>query len=392
MGGKQQGETIKEQPAAKINPEYEALLPKLSAEEYEALKSSIKDEGLFVPITVNKEGIILDGHHRYKACMESGIDPEYEVKSFPDHDAEMAFVIQVNIARRQLSNEQKRELALVLRQNQWSQEEVASLLKVTQRTIGNWESIINNSKITNTCNPLDLRYSIPKEAKQKIYELHSQGKTQQAIADEYKIGQPRVSQIVRQIEARNRSPESLNVAPLPNKQYNCIVIDPPWPVKKIERENRPDQGSELDYRTMSLQEIANLPILNLTNPAGSHVYLWVTSKFLPVALQLFNKWGIKYQCVLAWVKNVGITPFSFMYNLEFVVFGRVGNLPLLECGVKQSFEGSEGIKGANGKHSEKPESFYDLVLKVSPGPRLDMFARKNREGFDAWGNEVEPSN
>ena len=56
----------------KINPEYASLVSELSPEEYESLKQSIKENGLHVPIIVNQNGIILDGHHRYKVCQELG--------------------------------------------------------------------------------------------------------------------------------------------------------------------------------------------------------------------------------------------------------------------------------------------------------------------------------
>ena len=44
-----------------------------------------------------------------------------------------------------------------------------------------------------------------------------------------------------------------------------------------------------------------------------------------------------------------------------------------------------------GRHSAKPEEFFVLVERVSPGPYLEMFARERRPGWDAFGNEVEGS-
>ena len=55
-----------------INPEYEKLVPALTDTEYQSLKESINEKGLWVPIIINKESVILDGHHRYNACIESG--------------------------------------------------------------------------------------------------------------------------------------------------------------------------------------------------------------------------------------------------------------------------------------------------------------------------------
>jgi ParB-like chromosome segregation protein Spo0J len=99
----------------KTNQEYASLVPQLSTEEYESLKQSIKENGLWVPIVVNKDGVILDGHHRYKACQELGIKEPYKTvtkEDFPDKPHEKMFVIDCNLTRRQLNNFQRTELAL----------------------------------------------------------------------------------------------------------------------------------------------------------------------------------------------------------------------------------------------------------------------------------------
>jgi ParB-like chromosome segregation protein Spo0J len=66
--------------AIKTSQEYADLVPPLSAEEYESLKESIKQNGLWVPIVVNSQGIILDGHHRFKVCQELGPELKVEFK------------------------------------------------------------------------------------------------------------------------------------------------------------------------------------------------------------------------------------------------------------------------------------------------------------------------
>ena len=100
-------------------------------------------------------------------------------------------------------------------------------------------------------------------------------------------------------------------------------------------------------------------------------------------LKFFEDWGVKYQCVMTWTKNVGFTPFSWMYSTEHVLFGRIGSLPLLKNGMRLDF------KAKVREHSRKPEEFYDLVRKASPEKRIDIFAREKHEGFDAWGLESE---
>jgi N6-adenosine-specific RNA methylase IME4 len=168
-------------------------------------------------------------------------------------------------------------------------------------------------------------------------------------------------------------------------RYRCVVIDPPWPIEKIERDERPNQGQALDYPTMPLDEIERVigeQLAAVADQDGCHVYLWTTHRFLPASLDLFDAWGVTYQCVMTWRKNVGITPFSWMYDTEHVLFGRLGSLKLERLGLRLSFEAP--VAG----HSVKPDVFFDRVLAASPGPRLEMFARRPREGFTVWGNEV----
>lgn len=182
--------------------------------------------------------------------------------------------------------------------------------------------------------------------------------------------------------ARQRTPDPVSEpVPLPCGKFSCIVADPPWSMRLIEREQRPDQGRHVAYPTMEIDEIAKLPVAELAAD-DCHLYLWVTHRFLPAGLQLLEEWGFAYQCVMTWRKNVGFTPFSWMYDTEHVLFARRGNLKMTQLGLRLSFEAP--VAG----HSVKPDVFYERVIAASPGPRLEMFARRQRDGFTAWGNEV----
>jgi DNA modification methylase/ParB-like chromosome segregation protein Spo0J len=96
----------------KINPEYGKLVPELSKTEYQELKQSIKQNGLWHPITVTKNGYVLDGHHRFKACKELGMEPKIEYKSLNNKLSEKLFVIDSNLNRRQLTEFARIKLAL----------------------------------------------------------------------------------------------------------------------------------------------------------------------------------------------------------------------------------------------------------------------------------------
>jgi len=98
----------------RLNPEYEKLLPKMSEEEFAELKASIQAEGQHYAIIVNEDLEVLDGHHRYRACVKLGIEPDFEVRKFDDKLIEKKFVIEANLRRRHLNNFQLVELAVPL--------------------------------------------------------------------------------------------------------------------------------------------------------------------------------------------------------------------------------------------------------------------------------------
>lgn len=151
---------------------------------------------------------------------------------------------------------------------------------------------------------------------------------------------------------------------------------------KINREVRPNQEG-FDYPTMSVEEIAAMDVPDrFANDA--FVFLWTTQKFLPDAFAILERWGVKYRFTMVWHKPGGIQPHnSPQFNCEFVVVGSVGNPQFLD---QKAF--STAFNAPRAGHSVKPEEFYDLLRRVTPGPRLDMFSRRDIEDFDAWGNQV----
>jgi len=186
-----------------------------------------------------------------------------------------------------------------------------------------------------------------------------------------KITKEAAGEELKQFEAK------LEIKPI----YRTMVIDPPWEIEKIPRKVRPNQ-KEMDYKMMSVEEIKKFPLRKFVSKSGSHVYLWTTHKHLPDAFGVLKAWGVNYQCLLTWIKPVGVTPFSWMYSTELVLFGQIGNLSLIEKGKRLDF------KGKAREHSRKPDEFYELVKRVSPEPRIDIFSREKRAGFDSYGYEV----
>lgn len=239
------------------------------------------------------------------------------------------------------------------------------------------EILRKNKLLLNTARNWQLEAEVPPEIfEQHVVETKVEGKELTSAGLVKLAKKQRLEK-----EKRETADNVLVFESKTNHRYKTIVIDPPWPTQKIIREARPNQD-RFAYRTMSIEEITKLPLGDLASKDGCHVYLWTTHKYLPAAFELFLQWGVKYQCLMTWVKPTGMTPYSWMYNTELVLFGRIGTLKLEKMGLKLSFDASVT------KHSEKPDIFYERVSLASPPPRLDIFARRQHEGFQVWGDEA----
>jgi N6-adenosine-specific RNA methylase IME4 len=175
-------------------------------------------------------------------------------------------------------------------------------------------------------------------------------------------------------------------------------MDPPWPEKGGGKCKR---GADRHYDTMKLGDIAKT-ILHAPCwlPADdAHLWCWYTDNYLLHALSLVDQLGFRYIRTLQWVKaefddksiRWNLQPFGIGQYLRgehegciLAVRGK-GRALVQDRGV-----GSVVLAPKTNKHSEKPAAAYTKFERVSPGPRLEMFARTPRHGWDVWGNEVYP--
>ncbi len=164
--------------------------------------------------------------------------------------------------------------------------------------------------------------------------------------------------------------------------YRTIVADPPWGYEGYSppwRSAIPDH-----YSLMTLEEIKAIPVRDLAD-RDCHLYLWCVIPLMEAAFECLREWGFKNSTVLTWCKAGPGLGAGWRGNTEHVLVARRGSTPFLP-----TFDGKGTWYTASrgGVHSKKPDLFMDLIEQASPAPRLELFARRQRLGWDTWGNEA----
>lgn len=174
-------------------------------------------------------------------------------------------------------------------------------------------------------------------------------------------------------------------------RYGAILIDPPWRFQNRTGKVSPEHRRLRRYETMTFAEIAAMPVGDFALPR-SHLYLWTPNALLPEALAIMAAWGFAYKTNLVWLKvrkdggpdgrGVG---FYFRNVTEMVLFGVRGKLRTREAGRRQT----NAMVARKQEHSWKPDDQYRIIEECSPGPYLELFARRRVPGWTCWGDQAE---
>jgi len=339
---------------------YADIFPMMTSKEYKELKRDIKENGQMDDIITYK-GKILDGRNRFKVTTELGIKPnlsEYE------GDNPLQYVMSTNLKRRHLTDSQKaivggrykgyysklypqgrHQVELVPPEK--ARDRAGEVVGVSGRYIDIAEEVL----------------SIRPEMEEKIMS-----------------GEIKLKQVYREIklEEQKREIEKLKEV---TGEYDVIVIDPPWKYYEGEKyDNENYMGRVVaPYPTMTIPEIRNIKLPTADNCV---LWLWTTHKFIWDAKEILDNWGFEYKAILVWDKEkLGIGK-TLRMQCEFCLVGIKGK-PYWNLKNQRDI-----ISEARTTHSTKPETFYKLVESITTGRKLDYFARKQREGWDVYGNDV----
>lgn len=166
-------------------------------------------------------------------------------------------------------------------------------------------------------------------------------------------------------------------------RYGAILADPPWPFDTW-GENGKDRSPERHYRTMSIAEICALPVAEHA-AEDCALFLWAVSATAREAVQVLAAWGFEFKTVaFVWAKEGAFgNGYWSRQRCEFCLLATRGQPRRLNADVDQL------ITAPRGAHSEKPEEAAARIERLVGGPYLELFARRSRDGWSRWGNEID---
>jgi len=177
------------------------------------------------------------------------------------------------------------------------------------------------------------------------------------------------------------------------KKYNTIYADPPWQFQNRTGKVAPENKKLMRYETMTLNDIKALPVADIAGEKA-HLYLWVPNALLPDGLAVMDAWGFEYKGNIVWEKvrkdggpdgrGVG---FYFRNVTELILFG-IKKKSAPNRTLQSARSQVNLIRAMKREHSRKPDEIIPIIEACSQAPRIELFARGVREGWDMWGNQA----
>jgi len=371
----------------KIDKEFAALIPPLSADERQQLeKNIIEHGGARDPLVAwaSDDGLILlDGHNRYEICTRLSLPFDVHEVRFKSTEEARHWIVKNQLGRRNLTADSFTYfLGLDYKlEKKGNGQRGPEKPDQNDQALGTAERLAKEHGVS----PATVR-----RAEKFYHEVENTPELKKAVEEKRPVLQVKRELKEKAREARreeNRKkiaevskPEQSAV--VADAKFATIVIDPPWDWGD---EGDQDQlgRARPDYSTMSIQQLEKLDVGGLADE-DCHIYLWITNRSLPKGFRLLETWGFRYITAITWVKpHFGMGNY-FRGQTEHVLFGVKGSQPLKRKNVGTVFTADRGPKG----HSSKPPSFLELVESCSPGPFIEMFSRSNRDGWVTWGENA----
>lgn len=163
-------------------------------------------------------------------------------------------------------------------------------------------------------------------------------------------------------------------------KYRTIVADPPWDYGGMSPPWR--SSTRPPYPLMPLADIKALPVPDLAE-RDAHLYVWAVVPLLEQAYAVVRHWGFRPSTLVTWCKRGPGLGGGWRCNTEHLIAARRGNLPY-----RGVLTGTWYVAPRTTTHSQKPDVFLDLIEQASHPAYVELFARRQRLGWDTWGNEA----
>jgi N6-adenosine-specific RNA methylase IME4 len=335
-----------------------------------ALAASIRELGLLHPVVVRPDGLLVAGERRLEACKLLGwksipatlVDlREIARGEFAENAMRKDFLpSEVEAIRRALEPLEKRAAQQRMRRGKapsgkfpegvtgQTRDKVGAFAGMSGRTVEKVAAVVRAAERD------------PRKFGALLEEMDRTRK---------------VDGVYRKLRQAQDETRRLAVKPVDGR-FRTIVVDPPYSYRQsLAGRARPD------YAVMSQKQLLALPVVDWAD-GESHIYLWAPNNCLPEALELMSVWGFSFTTLLTWIKpRFGLGSY-FRASTEQCLFGVRGKLMTRARNIPTHFE------AAAGRHSDKPDEFFDLVERASYPRFLEVFARKHRKHWTAWGAGV----
>jgi N6-adenosine-specific RNA methylase IME4/ParB-like chromosome segregation protein Spo0J len=403
------------------------IFPLIEGSDFDDLVEDIRVRGLREPIVLLNGPVlmVLDGRNRYRACIAAGLMPEAltapgagHLKYFhlfvpagsptPSQDELLAFVISKNLRRRQLNESQRAMVAAKLATMQqgartdlapigaMSDAQAARTLHVSERSVERAKTVRREgtSELQHKVETGELRIStaamiarLPKEEQVRLL--------QEAAPDAVRVAAKEINARARETRRENvnklHAALSENSAPLPlDRKYPVIYADP---ATRFES-GFSGRSVENHYPTETIEDWCKLPVRDL---ALDHcrLFVWTTIPQLARTIELLlPAWGFTYASSCCWDKTSpdhereAATGYWFRNQHEILLLATRG-APALP---KPADVPVSMYRERKGEHSAKPDFYREMIEAMTPGlPRIELFARSQREGWVSWGNQATPA-
>lgn len=381
--------------AIRIDPEFKALIPPLTAEEYAGLEKSIIREGCRDPLVLWGD-ILIDGHNRWEICAKHGGIPFRTVqRDFGNRDDAMLWMIQNQFARRNLSSAQRIDMIMKYEEVVKARAKERQLTTLAQNTDTDREILPERDagrardELGHMAGVSGKTYEhgakVLREAPDTVKQAVLSGEMSINQAYQQVRRQEKIDEVNRRIDEHEKQQTGVISMERPNRKYNIIYADPPW--KYWESGNK---NQELHYKTMTIDDICDIPVANLADD-DCVLFMWATYPILKEAFRVIEAWGFNYStAAFVWVKKNknADTPFIgcgswTRANSEICLLATRGKVLRLDASVSQV------VESPIEEHSKKPDIVRELITQlVGKLPRVELFCRHPAEGWDVWGNEA----